>query len=152
MITELGELARQLDFTWVGVPATSPFSGHRLDELRIRTRLGASVVGIIRSGSLLANPDGKRPCRREISWRTKDIDFSVRGLLKRARESRESAIRRQPCVPPRLAKAERYTPERKGQFLLGNAATAAEYRVARREVKSLGLNPDAIPHVRPTSR
>lgn len=59
MITELGELARQLDFTWVGVPATSPFSGRRLDDLRIRTQLGASVVGIIRSGSLLANPDGQ---------------------------------------------------------------------------------------------
>ena len=59
VMLDIGEIARQLDFTWVGVPAGSPFSGHRLDELRIRTRLGASIVGIIRSGSLLANPDGQ---------------------------------------------------------------------------------------------
>jgi CPA2 family monovalent cation:H+ antiporter-2 len=59
MITELGELARQLDFTWVGVPATSPFTGRRLDELQIRAQLGASVVGIIRDGALVANPDGQ---------------------------------------------------------------------------------------------
>jgi hypothetical protein len=92
------------------------------------------------------------PAGDAISWRKRDIDVSVRGLLKCATESRESAIRRQPRVLPRLPKAERYTPGRKGQFLLENAATAAEYRAARREVKSLGLDPDAIPHVRPTSR
>jgi K+/H+ antiporter YhaU regulatory subunit KhtT len=40
-------------------PCRRPISGRRLDEVRIRTRLGASVVGIIRSGSLLANPDGE---------------------------------------------------------------------------------------------
>jgi CPA2 family monovalent cation:H+ antiporter-2 len=58
VMSAISEIARQLDFTWLGVPAGSSFIGHRLDELRIRTRLGASVVGIIRSGSLLANPDG----------------------------------------------------------------------------------------------
>jgi CPA2 family monovalent cation:H+ antiporter-2 len=58
MMSQIGEIARQLDFTWVGLPPGSPFDGQTLGELRIRTTIGASVVGIIRSGSLVANPDG----------------------------------------------------------------------------------------------
>jgi hypothetical protein len=46
--------------------------------------------------------------------------------------------------------AERYTPRRLAQFLLQNAVDAADYSAARREVKKLGLDPDAIPHDRPT--
>jgi hypothetical protein len=45
---------------------------------------------------------------------------------------------------------ERYTPRRLAQFLLQNAVDAADYAAARREVKKLGLDPDAIPHDRPT--
>jgi acyl-CoA synthetase (AMP-forming)/AMP-acid ligase II len=44
---------------------------------------------------------------------------------------------------------ERYSPERKAEFLLNNAADAADYRNARKEVRKLGLNPDSIPHLRP---
>lgn len=58
VMSEVGEIARQLDFSWFGVPAAGPFTGRTLDELRIRTTVGASVVGIIRSGALVANPDG----------------------------------------------------------------------------------------------
>ena len=45
---------------------------------------------------------------------------------------------------------ERYTPRRLAQFLLQNAVDAADYAAVRREVKKLGLDPDAIPHDRPT--
>lgn len=45
---------------------------------------------------------------------------------------------------------ERYTPRRLAQFLLQNAVDAADYAAARREVKKLGFDPDAIPHDRPT--
>jgi hypothetical protein len=45
---------------------------------------------------------------------------------------------------------ERYTPRRLAQFLLQNAVDAADYAAARREVRKLGLDPDAIPHDRPT--
>ena len=45
---------------------------------------------------------------------------------------------------------ERYTPRRLAQFLLQNAVDAADYTAARREVKKLGLDPDTIPHDRPT--
>ncbi|HZW93132.1 MAG TPA: hypothetical protein VFF64_09285 [Candidatus Eremiobacteraceae bacterium] len=44
---------------------------------------------------------------------------------------------------------ERYTPERKAEFLLNNAVDDADYRKAREEVRKLGLDPDSIPHLRP---
>jgi len=45
---------------------------------------------------------------------------------------------------------ERYTPRRLAQFLLENATDAADYAAARREVRGLGLDPDKIPHDRPS--
>ena len=44
---------------------------------------------------------------------------------------------------------EVYTPERKAEFLLSNAVDAEDYARAREEVRTLGLDPDAIPHHRP---
>jgi hypothetical protein len=43
---------------------------------------------------------------------------------------------------------ERYTPERKAEFLLSNAVTTADYQRARKEVRKLGIDPDSIPHRR----
>ena len=40
---------------------------------------------------------------------------------------------------------------RKAEFLLNNAGTMAEYRVARQEVEALGIDPDSILHDRPDS-
>ena len=53
---------------------------------------------------------------------------------------------------PRFAaeRGERYTPRRLAQFLLENATDAADYAAARREVRKLGLDPDKIPHDRPS--
>lgn len=45
---------------------------------------------------------------------------------------------------------ERYTPRRLAQFLLENATDATDYAAARREVRKLGLDPDKIPHDRPS--
>jgi CPA2 family monovalent cation:H+ antiporter-2 len=59
MMSEIGEIARQLELEWVGVSPESPFAGRTLGELRIRTATGSSVVGVIRDGSLVANPDGQ---------------------------------------------------------------------------------------------
>ena len=44
---------------------------------------------------------------------------------------------------------ERYSPERKAEFLLSTATTAKDYRWARKEVKNLSIDPDSIPHCRP---
>src|SRR5438270_9082445 len=44
---------------------------------------------------------------------------------------------------------ERYSPERKAEFLLSSATNEKDYERARKEVKRLGLDPDTIPHRRP---
>ena len=44
---------------------------------------------------------------------------------------------------------ERYSPERKAEFLLSNAVDDKDYKRARKEVEKLRLNPDKIPHRRP---
>ena len=45
---------------------------------------------------------------------------------------------------------EIYTSERRAEFLLSNAVDAEDYERARQEVLKQGLDPDAIPHSRPT--
>ena len=44
---------------------------------------------------------------------------------------------------------EIYSPQRKAEFLLGNATNAQEYAEAVAEVRSMGLDPDKIDHFRP---
>jgi len=51
--------------------------------------------------------------------------------------------------PAALVPVERYSPERKAEFLLSTATTDADYRKARKAVRQLGLDPDSIPHRRP---
>ena len=64
VMSQITEIARQLDFTWVGVPHDSPFQGRTLSELRLRSTTGVSVVGVIRDGVLSANPDGESTLER----------------------------------------------------------------------------------------
>jgi len=52
--------------------------------------------------------------------------------------------------PAMIVPVERYSPERKAEFLLSNAVADADYRKARRAVRKLGLDPDSIPHQRPS--
>ena len=61
-------------------------------------------------------------------------------------EAREDGVLIRPAV---VVPVERYTPERKAEFLLSTATTEDDYQRARKAVKRLGLNPDAIPHRRP---
>jgi AbrB family looped-hinge helix DNA binding protein len=61
-------------------------------------------------------------------------------------EEKEDGILIRPAV---IVPVERYTPERKAEFLLSNAVDANDYRRARKEVRRLGLDPDCIRHVRP---
>lgn len=51
--------------------------------------------------------------------------------------------------PAMVVPVERYTPERKAEFLLSNAIDETDYRKARKEVRKLGLDPDTISHRRP---
>jgi AbrB family looped-hinge helix DNA binding protein len=58
-------------------------------------------------------------------------------------EEKEDGILIRPAV---VVPVERYTPERKAEFLLSNAIDQADYRKARKEVLKLGLDPDSIRH------
>lgn len=58
VMLQIGDMARELEFVWVGLPPDGPFIGHSIEELRIRSRTGVSVVGVIHDGSLNPNPDG----------------------------------------------------------------------------------------------
>jgi monovalent cation:H+ antiporter-2, CPA2 family len=57
MMPELGELTRQLDFSWLCLPPFSPLADQTIAELQIRSTTGASIVGVTRRGRLVANPD-----------------------------------------------------------------------------------------------
>jgi AbrB family looped-hinge helix DNA binding protein len=46
---------------------------------------------------------------------------------------------------------EVYTKERRATFLLENAIDREDYERACQEVRSMGLDPDALPHERPES-
>ena len=61
-------------------------------------------------------------------------------------EEREDGILIRPAV---VVPVEKYSPERKAEFILSNATSDADYRRARKEVQKLGLDPDSIPHRRP---
>src|SRR5262249_19629597 len=51
--------------------------------------------------------------------------------------------------PALVLPVEVYTPERKAQFLLSNAVDAADYADALAEVRTMGLDPETIPHYKP---
>ncbi|MBI2501841.1 MAG: cation:proton antiporter [Candidatus Latescibacteria bacterium] len=55
-LAQLQHAASQLELTWLEIPPPSPCAGRSIQELAIRTRTGASVVGLIRSGVLYPNP------------------------------------------------------------------------------------------------
>jgi AbrB family looped-hinge helix DNA binding protein len=60
-------------------------------------------------------------------------------------EEKEDGILIRPAV---VLPVERYSPERKAEFLLSNATSTSDYRKARKAVRQLGLDPDSIPHRR----
>ncbi len=64
-------------------------------------------------------------------------------------EAREEGVLLRPAV---TLPVERYTPERKAEFLLNNAVTSEDYAWALKEVKKLGIDPKTIPHEKPKSR
>lgn len=61
-------------------------------------------------------------------------------------EEREGGVLIRPAVAVPL---EEYAPERVAEFLLTNALDARDYAKAVARVKRMGLDPDAIPHVKP---
>ncbi len=64
-------------------------------------------------------------------------------------EAQEQGVLLRPAVTLPL---ERYTPERKAEFLLNSAVTPEDYGWALKEVEKLGIDPKTIPHQKPKSR
>ena len=61
-------------------------------------------------------------------------------------EARDEGVLLRPAV---MLPVERYTPERKAEFLLNNAITSEDYAWAVKEVEKLGVNPKRVPHRKP---
>lgn len=61
-------------------------------------------------------------------------------------EEKDDGILIRPAV---VVPVERYSPERKAEFLLSTATSEADYRRARKAVRKLGVDPDSVPHRRP---
>ncbi len=61
-------------------------------------------------------------------------------------EEKDDGILIRPAV---IIPVERYTPERKAEFLLSNVVDDSDYRKARKTVRKLGLDPDKVRHRRP---
>jgi AbrB family looped-hinge helix DNA binding protein len=61
-------------------------------------------------------------------------------------EERTDGILLRPAV---ALPVETYSPERVAEFLLSNAVDGREYKKATAKVRSMGLDPEAIPHTRP---
>jgi AbrB family looped-hinge helix DNA binding protein len=68
------------------------------------------------------------------------------GSLVTAEEQEDGILIRPAIIIP----VERYSPERKAEFLLSNAISDSDYRNAKKEVRKLGLDPASIPHHRPS--
>lgn len=62
-------------------------------------------------------------------------------------EPTEEGILIRPAV---VLPIEMYTAARKAEFLLNNAVGLEDYRRAVAEVRNLGIDPDTIPHEKPT--
>jgi AbrB family looped-hinge helix DNA binding protein len=60
-------------------------------------------------------------------------------------EEKDDGILIRPAV---VIAVEKYSPERKAEFLLSNSVDETDYRKARKAVQKLGLDPDSIPHKR----
>ena len=68
------------------------------------------------------------------------------GSLVIAEERAEGVLIR----PATALAVEIYSPARRAEFLLSNAVDAKDYARAKKEVRKMGLDPDAIPHHDPT--
>ena len=56
-IAQLQNVSHLLELSWVKLTFDSPFIDRTIQELKIRSRTGVSVVGVMRDGELYPNPD-----------------------------------------------------------------------------------------------
>src|SRR4030067_412398 len=90
---------------------------------------------------------GKRGALLVIAGLRRKYGFEEGSLV--VAEAREEGVLLRPAVTLPL---ERYTPERKAEFLLNNAVTPEDYAWALKEIKKLGIDPKTIPNEKPKPR
>lgn len=56
-LAHLNRASQTLTLNWLSLTDSSPLIGSSLGALKIRSRFGVSVVGVLRAGNLLTNPD-----------------------------------------------------------------------------------------------
>ena len=56
-VAQLQNAVRLLELTWLTLPPDSPLVGRTIQELKIRSQTGVSVVGVMRDGELYPNPE-----------------------------------------------------------------------------------------------
>ena len=56
-LVQLGSAGQLVDFAWVEVATNSALVGQSIGTLALRTRTGATVVGILRAGRMITNPE-----------------------------------------------------------------------------------------------
>ncbi len=61
-------------------------------------------------------------------------------------EARSEGVLLRPVV---TLPVEIYTPERKAEFLLNNTITPEDYAAAVKKVRSMGIDPQTVPHKKP---
>ncbi|MBU0995760.1 MAG: cation:proton antiporter [Proteobacteria bacterium] len=55
-ITQLQNASRLFGLTWVAIPQNSPMVEKTIEKLKIRSKTGVTVAGILRNGTLFTNP------------------------------------------------------------------------------------------------
>ena len=60
-LVQLGAAGQLFDFSWVEVETGAAMDGHCVADLAVRTRTGATVVGIMRDGQMITNPSPALP-------------------------------------------------------------------------------------------
>ena len=63
-------------------------------------------------------------------------------------EATEEGVLIRPAVAVPL---ESYSKERRAEFLLSNAVDDEDYAQALEEVRTMGLDPESVPHLKPSS-
>lgn len=79
------------------------------------------------------------PLRRQYGLRTGSLIIA---------EPRDDGILLRPAV---AVPVETYTPERRAEFLLTTAVDEDDYASAIEEVRRMGLDPEVIPHRKPSA-
>lgn len=56
-LTQFQAATRQFELSWISIPDESAFIGRTIQEMGVRVRTGASIIGIVQDKQVIPNPD-----------------------------------------------------------------------------------------------